>query len=258
MTCLLSLGLLAALAPGQGRQIAVIAHRGEHLKHPENTMPAYLAAIDLGADYIEVDVRTTADGKLVCVHNSSVDATTNGKGPVAELTFGEIRALDAGIKFAAHFAGTRVPAFEEVLAAVRGRAGIYVDAKNVSARDLIAALEQYEMIENVVVYGAVRLLRDLARLRPKIRVMPESVNGTVVRTLLAELMPRVIAYSQGDWNEDAIAPAREAKVDIYLDRLGAQDTPEHWQDAIERGATGIQVDRVGDLLEFLRARGWHR
>jgi len=258
MKRLLWVVFLAVLAFGQGRQIMVIAHRGEHLKHPENTLPAYLAAIGLGADYIEVDVRTTADGKLVSMHNSSVDGTTNGKGQVANLTFEQIRALDAGIKFAAHFAGTRVPAFEEVLAAVKGRVGIYVDAKSVSARDLIAALERYQMVESVVVYGDLGLLIELARLRPKIKVMPESVNGAVVRFLIAELRPRVIAYSEGDWNEDAIAPAREAGVDIYLDRLGAQDTPEHWQDAADRGATGIQVDRVADLLQFLRARGWHK
>ena len=59
-----SLLLLTGLALGQAREIVVISHRGEHLQHPENTLPAYQAAIDAGADYFEVDVQTTSDGKL--------------------------------------------------------------------------------------------------------------------------------------------------------------------------------------------------
>jgi len=258
MKKLLSLLLLAGLAFGQVRHIQVISHRGEHLKHPENTLPAYQAAIGLGADYFEVDIRTTSDGKLVMMHDSTADRTTNGKGRIADMTFEQVRALDAGIRTGPHFAGTPVPTFEEVLSAVRGRSNIYVDAKSVSARDLIEHLERFNMLERVVVYAGSTLLRELQRLRPKIRIMPESVNPTVVRTLLADLSPRVIAYSEGDWNEDTIAPAREARVDIFVDRLGAQDTPDHWQDAIDRGATGIQTDRVADLLNFLRAKGLHR
>ena len=192
------------------------------------------------------------------MHDSSADRTTNGKGRIAEMTFAEVQALDAGIKVGPHFAGTRVPAFEEVLAAVRGRCQIYVDAKNVSAKDLIEHLDRFQMMESVVVYGGLPLLKELSRLHPKIRIMPESVNPAVVRTLLADLAPRVIAYSQSDWKEETIAPAREAGVDIFVDRLGAQDKPEFWQDAIDRGATGIQTDHVAELLRFLRAKGMHR
>src|SRR6266852_5429562 len=86
--------LLAATCAAQERRIAVIAHRGEHLSHTENTVAAFQAAIDLGADYIELDVRPTKDGKLVLMHDGSVDRTTNGKVDVANLTFDEIRALE--------------------------------------------------------------------------------------------------------------------------------------------------------------------
>ena len=57
-------------------RVAVIAHRGEHLHHAENTLPAYQAAIDSGADFVEVDVRTTSDGKLVIMHDATVDSQT--------------------------------------------------------------------------------------------------------------------------------------------------------------------------------------
>src|SRR3974390_1221468 len=91
--------------PAAKRPIVVIAHRGEHLSHVENTLPAFQAAIEAGADYFECDVRTTADGHMVLVHDATVDRTTNGKGHVSELAFDQVRALDAR--------GNRVPTFEE-------------------------------------------------------------------------------------------------------------------------------------------------
>src|ERR1017187_2838116 len=112
---LLLLLLLATAMPAETRRVVAISHRGEHLHHPENTMPAFQEAVRLGADYIEVDVRTTSDGKLVLSHDGDVSRCTNGTGDVAKMSFDEIRALDAGVKKGAEFAGTRVPTFDEVL-----------------------------------------------------------------------------------------------------------------------------------------------
>ena len=89
---------LFTAAQAQESRVVAISHRGEHLHHPENTMPAYRAAVEAGADFIETDVRTTSDGKLVIMHDGSVDRRTNGHGDVANMTFDEIRKLDAGIK----------------------------------------------------------------------------------------------------------------------------------------------------------------
>src|SRR5260370_32204646 len=104
-----------------GKRVVAIAHRGEHLRHVENTMPAFEEAWRLGADFIEVDVRTTADGKLVLMHDGKVDRTTNGQGEVSKMTFEEIRRLDVG--------GNKVPTFDEVLDWARGKIGIYVEVK---------------------------------------------------------------------------------------------------------------------------------
>src|SRR5262249_22771887 len=105
----------AAFAQMADRRVVAISHRGEHLHHPENTMPAFEEAVRLGADYIEVDVRTTSDGKLVLSHDGTVDRCTSGKGEVAKMTFDQIQALDAGIKKGQELAGTKVPTFDDVL-----------------------------------------------------------------------------------------------------------------------------------------------
>src|SRR5262245_21939295 len=90
---ILYLCVLGCATEAQSRRVVAIAHRGEHLIHPENTIPAFEEAIRLGADFIEVDVRTTADGKLVLCHDNKVDRRTNGKGEVSKMTFEEIRTL---------------------------------------------------------------------------------------------------------------------------------------------------------------------
>ena len=134
-------------------QIVVIAHRGEHLSHPENTLPAFQGAIDAGADFLELDMRTTSDGKLVLMHDRTVDRTTDGKGAVREMTLEQVRALDAGVKFSAAFAGSRVPTFEEALTLAHGKIGVYVDCKDIAPGDLAAALKKADMLNRVVIYG---------------------------------------------------------------------------------------------------------
>src|SRR5580704_3410080 len=115
MLFLLLLILWPGLLGAQDRTVVAISHRGEHLHHPENTIPAFQEAIRLGADFIEVDVRTTADRKLVLSHDNTVNRCTTGTGEVSNMTFAQIERLDAGIKTAPEFAGTRIPTFEEVL-----------------------------------------------------------------------------------------------------------------------------------------------
>ncbi len=112
---------LAVLAPINAADIAMpvrglCAHRGAMTTHPENTLPALEEAVRLGAHMIEFDIQLTKDGALVLMHDSTVNRTTNGKGKVSDLTLPEIKALDAGAKLDARFAGTRIPTFKEALA----------------------------------------------------------------------------------------------------------------------------------------------
>jgi glycerophosphoryl diester phosphodiesterase len=261
-----SVPLLALLAnfqcvPQSVDQVAVISHRGEHLAHPENTLPAFQAAIDAGADFFELDVRTTSDGRLVLMHDGKLDRTTNGTGQVRAMTFDQIRSLDAGRKFGPQFAGTKVPSFDEALQLARGRIGVYVDCKDIAAADLVAALSKTDMLnhpEQVVIYGGAEFLKHVLALCPTLKVMPEADDAATLRKLLAELKPRVFAFDARDFKDDVIEVARQAKVDIYVDRLGSADNAPGWQDAVDRGATGIQTDRPAELAQYLRSRKRHK
>jgi glycerophosphoryl diester phosphodiesterase len=237
--------ILAATCAAQERRIAVIAHRGEHLSHTENTLAAFQAAIDLGADYFELDVRTTQDGKLVLMHDGTVDRTTNGKGDVANMTFDEIRALEVR-------GGGKVPTLDEALSLAHGRIGVYVDCKRISPRDVVDALEHHHMLERSVIYGGWEFLKQLAALQPAARVMPEANDPDHVKQIFAEGHPPVIAFDARDFSGETVAIAKGAKALIYVDRLGGSDNPAAWEDAIRRGADGIQTDHPGELVEFLK------
>jgi glycerophosphoryl diester phosphodiesterase len=96
-----------------------VAHRGYSSVAPENTLPALAGAVLAGATLVEFDVRTTADGVPVVIHDRTVDRTTSGSGQVWDLMLDEVRALDAGGWFSPAFAGVRVPLLEEVLDLLR-------------------------------------------------------------------------------------------------------------------------------------------
>jgi len=89
-------------------QQLLVAHRGDHVTAPENTLSAFRSAINRGADVLEFDVQMTKDGALIVIHDETVDRTTDGTGPVRDLNLAEISALDAGD-------GEHVPTFTEVI-----------------------------------------------------------------------------------------------------------------------------------------------
>src|SRR5258707_8549388 len=192
------------------------------------------------------------------MHHGTVDRCTNGHGDVASMTFDEIGKLDAGAKFGAEFAGTQVPTFDEVLAFAKGKINVYIDAKRISAQDIVDAVRRHGMEDHVVLYGGVELQRGVHKLEPRIKMMPEAVNAEVARRIVDDLHPPVLAFDARDFRDEVIAVAKEAKAGIYVDRLGPADNAEAWEDAVPRGATGIQSDQPAELVLFLRSKGLHK
>jgi glycerophosphoryl diester phosphodiesterase len=139
-------GLYFALRGPLPSDPQLIAHRGGPVHEPENTLTAFRNAIDVGADWIEMDVRRTQDGVLVVMHDETVDRTTDGAGRVESLTLGQIRALDAGD-------GEQVPTFDEVIALAReSGVGLLPEAKS---PNLYPGIET-EMVEALVEGGYVQ------------------------------------------------------------------------------------------------------
>ncbi len=132
----------------QYRGKTAIAHRGASAYAPEHTAAAYRLAIEQGADYVEQDLQITKDGRLVCLHDLTLERTTNvrdlfpgrsrtvereGKPVtgwhVSDFTLDEIKRLDAGSWFAPKFKGEKVLTFDEAIGLVKGRGGLYPETK---------------------------------------------------------------------------------------------------------------------------------
>jgi glycerophosphoryl diester phosphodiesterase len=111
----------------------LLAHRGDFVHAPENTLPAFEQAIQKGADGIELDVKLTADDHVVVIHDSTVDRTTDGKGRVSSMTLEAIRKLDAGGWFDEKFSGAKIPLLEEVFETVGRDKIINIELKNYSS-----------------------------------------------------------------------------------------------------------------------------
>src|SRR5262245_36463036 len=144
---------LTILVFAQSGKKILIAHRGASAYAPEHTIEAYRLAIEQGADFVEQDLQITKDGALVCLHDLTLERTTDveevfpdrfradvsedqppGSRPtkhwyVSDFTLGEIKRLDAGSWFNAKFKGSRVLTFQEAIDLIRGKAGLYPETK---------------------------------------------------------------------------------------------------------------------------------
>ncbi|MEH6945143.1 glycerophosphodiester phosphodiesterase [Bacillus sp. JJ722] len=124
---------------GERKQVDNVAHRGATAYAPENTVAAYNLAVDMKADYIEIDVQRSKDGELVLIHDTTVERTTDGTGKVGDLTYEQLRSLDAGSWKGEQFAGEQIPTFEEILDRYHGKVGILIELK---APELYPGIEE--------------------------------------------------------------------------------------------------------------------
>lgn len=136
----------------------IFAHRGYSSLYPENTMTAFRKALEAGADGIEFDARMTQDGKIIIMHDPTVNRTTNGKGKVRDLTFAEILSLDAGIKKGVVFENERIPVLEQVFDELGGKFLLNVELCNYEESDnrllanqTVELIEKYKLVDSVIV-----------------------------------------------------------------------------------------------------------
>ena len=163
------------LLPACARSV-VIAHRGASGHAPENTLPAFEKAVELGADYVECDVHLSRDGEVVVIHDVEVERTADGKGRIEDLSLEEIKALDAGSWYGEAFAGTKIPTLEEVIERVRGRVRLVVELKSSRPEIAGAVVERIRSLgagsSCLVISFNHPFLRSVREMAPEIAVAP--------------------------------------------------------------------------------------
>jgi glycerophosphoryl diester phosphodiesterase len=215
----------------------VVAHRGFKAIAPENTIAAFEAAAKVGANYMELDVRPTADGKLVLMHDSKVERTTNGKGTVSSFSFEAIRRLDAG-------QGQKIPTLQEALLwAKKAGVRIDIDHKDGPVEDVARVVSETGMVDGVVIEGPRDRLLQFSHLLPGVDTMPHVTSVADIREACAALKTTVIRLSLEQLADpEAVGAVRGCGARVSVTILGANDTEEGIRRVIRLGAQLIETD----------------
>lgn len=253
-------GLIArAASPAANRaagKIVVIAHRGAHREAPENTLASLEQAIEIGCDFVEIDVRRTKDGALVIMHDASINRMTNGKGKIEDLTLAEIRKFDVKSRHGAQWSGLKVPTFDEILDRAKGHMKIYVDHKQAPPAEVLAAINRHGMLHDVVVYGGVATLREYKRLAPDVWIMPGHPQSiAAIEALAHDLKPETLDGSILEWTQPQIEAAHRSGAQVWVDNRSNFDNEAGIKHAVELGVDAIQTDDPATVLRILKAMG---
>lgn len=256
--------------------IYVAAHRGWSSKYPENTMEAIKAAIDLGVDQIETDIRVTKDGELVLFHDATVDRTTNGTGKVCDYTLAELKQLDAGSWKAPEYAGYQIPTFLEFMELVKDHPTLTLDLElkeypvegweevSYSVCDrILKIVDDYGFTDRVVINTFSAKLHEYI-VEKYGKKYKQHVFYPLFRMGEAVLNPYnygycVCMFSSGG---QRIATVEEFEA---MRKLGVRtwagafvkdnDTVDH---AIACGVELITCNNVDEVLALLKAKGYHK
>jgi len=206
-------------------------------------------------------VQRTKDGHLVCIHDNTVDRTTNGKGKVADLTLEEIRRLDAGSWFDPKFAGEKVPTVEEILMLVAEHRQkdvlIAVDLKAEGVeQDVVRLAEQHKVLHRLLFIG--RTITEPA-VRERIKAASTKAQTATVANN-ADEFPKALAAPNTDCVYFRYLPPKEqmdavrgaGKRSFIAGTTVSRNVPDNWRQAAEVGIDGILTDFPLELRAMLR------
>lgn len=234
----------------------VIAHRGAHKNIPENTLAAYQKAIDLGCDFLEIDTRTTSDGRIISMHNATVDEYVKGaSGKVSEMTFEQIRKLDLGAGYGNNLKSTQVPSFEEILRLCKGKIGIYLDLKAASIPGLVKSIKEYKMEKDIIWYIPANRAAEISQLDhecPDCILTPDPGKEENLDEVIKSLRPSVISTDMGVLSESFVSISHKGNALVFCDEN--KGTTGEWSQMIKWKTDGIQTDDPEGLIEFLKTR----
>ncbi len=232
-------------------EIEIVCHRGANEYAPENTRAAAQICVDWGVDYIEIDVRRSRDGVMYILHDTTVDRTTDGSGPIAAMTAEAIDRLDAGSWFDPKFAGEGVPRLEPYLRWIKGKAKVYFDVKDADLEALIGLVYEVGMEQDCFFWfgddALARRFRHLdGRLPLKINVATpqdvarahEEFDAQIVEARLGQMSPALVEACR----------ARGIKLMIYHPEKDAQA----FRDVIAWGADMINLNNADLFMAVQR------
>lgn len=239
-----------------------IAHRGLLLHSPENTLANFAACQHLRLGF-EFDVRRTKDGTLVCLHDDTLDRTTNGKGPVTEKTFVELSRLDAGSWYGPVFRGEKVPTIDQVfrvIAAYPNQSGLFTaDMKGEDEEiehDIVALAQERKVLNQILFIGrAIDHPEVRARLR---KADPKCHVAALAQT--REDLDKAIRDRDSDWVYVRFVPSAgdvekiraAGKQTIIAGAKVSGEETENWSLCIAAAVDAVLTDYPLEFRALLR------
>ena len=262
----IALGLSSAVAikpnpvPKPQHQFIVICHRGSHVYFPENTLEADAQAIKDGADYIEIDLRTTKDNEFVSMHDATVNRTSNGTGLVRDMTLAQLQQLELNVKSKPVEGTYRIPTFKQILELCKNKIYIYLDFKDADPKLAYQFIKQYGMEKQFLVYvsnaAQFKGWREAAPQMPPMVSMPDSVKD--VKTMsgfIDQMHPDILDGNYKQYTKEMVAFAESKGVTAWPDAESPFETTKTWDDVLARGLKGIQTDHPAALIGYLKEKG---
>ena len=232
--------LLKPYRQDQKHPIDVVCHRGANNLAPENTLEAARICVDQLFQFIELDVRTTADGELVVIHDADLNRTTNGNGLIIDHNLAEIKSLDAGAWFRDGSRGYHVPTLTQMLDVVRGQAGIYIEVKHADPAKLLEEVNAAGMLDSCFFWGrdttAMQILRELS---PMATLMAPRWMYSSVKEAAAAYGAQIIEFDVTKDNLNEISDC----VDIGVKSM-VYDQSSEWE------KLSVYLDKKPDLLNL--------
>lgn len=226
--------------------IYVVGHRGAAGVEPENTIRGFRYALELGVDYTECDVHLTKDNRLIVMHDETVDRTTNGTGAIRDLTFAEIRSLDAG-------KGEGVPTLSEVLEVVKNKAILLIELKGERVeKQAVQTVKKMNMDEQVV-FTSFHLdrIHKVKRIDHSLKVgviFGQPPEDFCQQALDAGAVGIGINYNSLD--QDLVDEAHSHELDV---RAWNPDTVPDMKKMIDFGVDGVSSNRPDLLVPLVRS-----
>lgn len=236
--------------------VGIATHRAANEFAPENTISAMQIALNLKVDYIEIDVRQTKDGRSVILHDGNLNRTTNGKGPLKEINFDEVRKLSAGMWFNSFFSDEKIPTLEEscqLLAAHNEKSVhktyFYVDCKDINVRVLIDTLSKYQLMDGSVFYVSEQQIDQIRALAPKAKMLPGLQSSKDLDRFIDTWHPYALDAEWKDLSKELIEKAHAKGVKIFSDGFGEAETADHYFRAIQAGIDVISTNKISVICE---------
>jgi len=241
----------------QTRHVFVVsAHRGNHTRAHENTLTAIEHAIAAGVDYVEIDVRRTADGNYVLMHDPTVDRMTEGHGSVAQMTLAQLQSLHVRDAKRPQIPPDHVPTFNEALSTVKGRINIYLDFKAGERAAVSKAIRDAGVIKQILVYDDVESVQEWRRVAPELPLIVSAPNDAKTPQQLANFVSKYgIEVLDGSWkgySREMVEAAKRVGARTWPDIQRVQEDAHYFEKIIALGFTGVQTDHPEELIGWLK------